>query len=81
MSADTVPFDLVNPPPDVPRARYEMSLIETHLARKGYHLKDLHALPNEIAKALMREASFLVSMKLAEIETRSRLVNHLHGDF
>jgi hypothetical protein len=44
-------------------------------------MKELSSLPEATAKALMSEACRYASNKLAEMETRSRLVNELHGDF
>lgn len=72
--------DLENPPPENPQARLEMSFIETYLSNKGYHFKDLHNLPIETSRALMTEACIFASSKLAEIETRSALINELHGN-
>lgn len=73
--------DQENSPPEYPQARLEMLFIETYLLEKGYCRKDLRRLPRKVARRLMIEASMYASNKLAEIETRSRLVQSLHGDF
>ena len=68
-------------PPDHPQAKLERSYIEAYLKGKGTCLKELSSLPEATAKALMIEACRYASNKLAELETRSRLVNELHGEF
>ena len=67
------------PPPEDPQAKLETSYIEAFLDGKGYRLRDLHKLPKELVKALMTEACTYASNKLAEVETRSRLVHDMHG--
>lgn len=67
-----------NPPPGNPQEKLEILFLEAYLASKGYHLKDIHLLPAEVSKNLMTEASIYASNRLAEIETRSNLVNELH---
>lgn len=68
-------------PPDHPQAKLERFYIEEHLKSKGTSLKKISKLPRAIARALMIEACMYASNKLAELETRSRLVDELHGDF
>lgn len=48
----------------------ERQLIDEYLLSKGYRMVDLHSLPKEEAKALMREACLDAALKLAEIEAR-----------
>jgi len=67
------------PPPEDPQARLESSFIEAFLAGKGYRWQDLRLLPKALAKALRTEACTYASNKLAELETRSKLVRGLHG--
>ena len=74
-------FDHDTPPPEDPQAKLERSYIEAYLKTKGVSLKDLPSLPEETAKALMTEACKYASNKLAEVETRSKLIHELHGDF
>ena len=54
-----------------PQSSLERQLIIDFLAAKGYHLKDLHTLPADMAKELMTAACIHASLKLAEIEARS----------
>lgn len=74
-------FDTDTPPPEDPQAKLERSYIEAFLKTKGLSLKDLSVLPADTVKELMTEASRYASNKLAEVETRSKLINELHGDF
>ena len=55
------------------QAAMERMLLEEYLQGKGYHLKDLQTLPNEQAKALMKEASQYASLKLAQVESSAHL--------
>lgn len=67
--------------PGDPQANLERSLIEAYLASKGYQPQDLKHLPKQLARQLRIEASVYASNKLAEVETRSRLIHEIHGDF
>lgn len=71
--------DFDYPLPEDPQAKLETSYIEAFLAGKGYRWSDLASLLPEEVKALMTEACTYASNKLAEVETRSRLVHGLHG--
>jgi hypothetical protein len=62
-----------------PHAALERTYIEEYLRGKGHTLQSLHELPEEEAKLLMTEASVHASTKLAEMQTRSRLLEELHG--
>ncbi len=73
-------FDPDIPPPEDPQARLERSYLEEYLQTRGYSLKDIPYLPKEEARALMIEACKYASIKLAEVEMRSRLVHDLHGE-
>jgi len=64
-------------PPEYPNAQLERAFFEEFLAAKGYHLNELDFLPEETARAIRIEASIYASNKLAEIETRSKLVHDL----
>ena len=55
-----------------PQSPLERQLIIDYLAEKGFQLEDLHTLPNHLARKLMTEACTHASLKLAEIEARSR---------
>lgn len=66
-------------PPEIPQAKLERAFIEEFLAAKGYSLKDLRIQSDKQAvKILMTEACMYASNRLAQIETRSILVNKLH---
>jgi hypothetical protein len=52
--------------------------IAEYLKAKGYSVETLAALPKEVAKRLLEEASMHASLKLAELETGSALVGTLH---
>jgi len=73
-------FDPKDHPLEDPLAKLEKSFIEAFLATKGYSIKDLESLPRQTVKILMTEACMYASSKLAEVETRSRLVHDLHGE-
>jgi hypothetical protein len=77
----TLAFDFikVERPPESPEAGLERSYIIEYLAGKGYTLRDLLKMPAHLARKLRIEASVYASSKLAELETRSRLVSDLHG--
>ena len=64
---------------DEPQARLERLFIEAYLRTKGHTLQSMHKLPAEEAKHLMTEASTYASIKLAEVETRERLLQEIHG--
>jgi hypothetical protein len=57
----------------------ERAYIEQYLHSQGTSLAALATLPPEQAEKLMRAASLYASMHLAEVETRSHLVDDLHG--
>ena len=62
-----------------PQSVLEKKLIEEHLQGKGYALEDLHSLPKEEAQQLMRAACTYASLKLAEVESRARFRQEIHG--
>lgn len=63
----------------VAQSYLERAYLEEYLKGIGYSLEQLHHLPSERAKALMRDASLFASMRLTEVEARSHLVEELHG--
>jgi hypothetical protein len=65
-------------PQEEPKAALENKYIEDYLLSKGYRRKDLQSLPKEVAKTLMREASTYASLKLADIEARSKFRDKIH---
>ena len=66
------------PAPD-PQAKLENAFLEEYLRTRGYTLASLKDLPDEESKPLMAEACLYASIKLTEIETRSRFVDEVHG--
>ena len=56
----------------------ERQFIIDYLAVRGYSLKDLNNLPKEKADELMAIACRYASLRLAEIESRSRFIRKLH---
>lgn len=56
-----------------PLSSLERKYINEYLAEKGYGIAELHTLPEEEAKRLMREACTYASLKVAEVESRAHL--------
>lgn len=65
--------NLLNPQHDL-----ECKLIAEYLSEKGYRLADLKNLTEQQAGKLMKEASTYATMKLAEIEARSKFRQKIH---
>lgn len=57
----------------------ERAYLEQYLQGLGFSLASLTSLPPEQATQLMKSASLYASMRLAEVETRSHLVEDMHG--
>lgn len=57
----------------------ERAYLEQYLQGLGFSLASLANLPEEQATQLMKLASLYASMRLAEVETRSHLVEDMHG--
>lgn len=55
------------------QAELEREWIELFLQESGYHLADLHALPEQRARELMCAACTFASLKLAEAEATNHL--------
>lgn len=55
-----------------PQSALERQYIEEFLKEKGYSLKTLNDLPEEERQELLRAACTYASLKLAEVESRSR---------
>jgi hypothetical protein len=62
-----------------PLAALESTFIEAYLRARGYTRQSLQALPEEAARRLMAGAPAYASARLAELETRARLVHELEG--
>lgn len=63
---------------DRPHTILAWQLIRAYISRRGYRLETIHELPAELQKELMTAANLYASLKLAEIESRSRLRQKIH---
>jgi hypothetical protein len=61
-----------------PESALERELIREYLREKGYSMEDLHKLPEEDAKSLMREACLYAALKLAEVESKAKFRQEIH---
>lgn len=59
-------------------AALEKQLIQSYLLEKGYQRKDIKRMPLHRSRELLAEASRYASLKLAEIESRSKFLNKIH---
>lgn len=55
-----------------PQSALEKQLVEDYLVSKGYTKERLQHLPQEVVKMLMKEACTYASLKLAELESKSK---------
>ena len=55
----------------------EKQLIQSYLLEKGYQGKDIKKMPAHKARELLAAASRYASLKLAEIESRSKFVKKI----
>lgn len=78
MTEEHKPFDAERCSEELPESALERSLIREYLREKGYSLEDLHKLPPELAKSLMREACQFAALKLAEVESRAKFQREIH---
>jgi hypothetical protein len=62
-----------------PQSALEKQLVEDYLKSKGYNRQDLHKLPEEQAKELMMEACNYASLKLAELESKSKFRDEIRA--
>jgi hypothetical protein len=62
-----------------PFGQLERTIIDEFLRRRGYDPEHLSALPDAERDAVLKEASIYASAKLAEVESRSHLLDELHG--
>ena len=63
-----------------PEAQLERALIGEFLQARGYDAASLDALPDDLRKPLLEQASIYAAGRLAEIEARARYVHQIHGD-
>ena len=62
-----------------PFGQLERTIIDEFLRRRGYDPDQLSGLSDVERDALLKEASIYASAKLAEVESRSHLLDELHG--
>jgi hypothetical protein len=79
MSETSSPLDVERCGSEGPQSALEKNIIQEYLKEKGYSLESLHKLPEEEAHRLMREACTYASLKLAEVESRARFREEIHG--
>ncbi|MFV9504628.1 MAG: hypothetical protein AB4911_08680 [Oscillochloridaceae bacterium umkhey_bin13] len=63
----------------VAQAYLEWAYLEEYLRGLGFSLDELRTMPTERSRELMRDASLFASLRLSEVESRSHLVEELHG--
>lgn len=61
------------------QAQLERAYIAEYLRGVGHTLETVKTLPEDQAHELMRAASLFASMRLTEVESRSHLVEEMHG--
>jgi hypothetical protein len=62
-----------------PLAELERRLLDEYLRGAGHDPAALRARDDEASRAVLREASTYVAARLAEVESRSYYLRHLHG--
>ncbi len=62
-----------------PQSALERQLVEDYLNSKGFTRQDLHNLPEEQARQLMKEACNYASLKLAELESKSKFLDEIRA--
>lgn len=73
-----IAFDMERCAGEGPQSALEKKLIAEYLSGKGYQPEDLLGLPEEQAKALMQEACRYASLKLAEVESKTKFRKDIH---
>jgi hypothetical protein len=71
--------DHEGPPVEDPHAGLERALIAEYLGDRGLTLHSIEALPAEQQRELLRVAAAYATLKLSEIEARSRYVNEIEA--
>lgn len=62
-----------------PQEKLARMYVEEFLRGKGYTFDSIRAMPEEIAKKVMAEASTYAACKLAEVERRAHIMEEIHG--
>ncbi len=61
-----------------PQAKLGRMYIEEYLRNKGYTWESVRALPEQVAKKIMVEASTYAAIKLSEVDARANVVKQIH---
>lgn len=65
-------FDIEQCLSEGPQSALEKQLVEDYLASKGYTREHLRQMPLELVQTLMKEACTYASLKLAELESKTK---------
>lgn len=65
-------------PLQAPLGQLERALIDEFVRARGYDPAHLANVPEEERETLLKEASAYASVKLAEVESKSRFVDEIH---
>jgi hypothetical protein len=74
------PQDFSTPRRTDPTEQLEEALIDEFLRARGHDRRSVHALPEDEARQVLRDASVYASSKLSAVEARAHYVHDLHGD-
>jgi hypothetical protein len=72
MCAQQVPHNIDKSATEGPQSALERKYIQEYIESKGFSPESLSGMPKEEAQQLMREASKYASLRLAEVESRSK---------
>jgi hypothetical protein len=72
------PMDVDECMTEGPQSALEKKFVEGYLQSKGYSREDLHKLPENVVKQLMKEACMYASLKLAELQAKSQFREEIH---
>jgi len=73
------PFEIDKCMSEGPESALEKQLVEDYLKSKGYTREALHQMPPETVKELMKEACTYASLKLAELESKSKFRDEIRA--
>lgn len=74
-----MPKDPADRPMEDPEGELESALIAEFLCARGLDSHALRALPPDVAKRVLTQASVYAATKLAEVESRAHFVHKIHG--
>ncbi len=61
-----------------PQAKLGRMYVEEYLRNKGHTWESVRALPEDVAKKIMVEASTYAAIKLCEVDARANVVKQIH---